>query len=137
MEEDRKEDLTEEKKEENSSQIHKEDEADKEKETVKKIVYSLCYIWGILFFLPLILYKDDKDSSFHANQGLVLLIVAVCGNVLFGIMTSFGGIMQTIFGALAGVFSLALLVLGIIGIVNVVNGEAKELPVLGKIKILK
>ena len=140
MEEDNKEQplrQEEGKNEEDRSEPSKNISEDHESETTKKVVFSLCYIWGILFFLPLVLYRDDKKATFHANQGLVLLIVAVCGNVIFGILTSFGGVMRTIFGALAGVFSLALLILGIIGIVNVVNDETKELPVVGKIKILK
>ena len=33
--------------------------------------------------------------------------------------------------------SVACLVLAILGIINAVNGKAKELPVVGKIRILK
>ena len=95
MEEDNKEQplrQEEGKNEEDRSEPSKNISEDHESETTKKVVFSLCYIWGILFFLPLVLYKDDKKATFHANQGLVLLLVAVCGNVIFGILTSFVGV---------------------------------------------
>ena len=34
-------------------------------------------------------------------------------------------------------FNLVFLVLAVIGIINAANGRAKELPVIGKIKLLK
>lgn len=38
---------------------------------------------------------------------------------------------------LAGLYSLAILILGIIGIIYVVTDQEKELPIIGKIKLLK
>ena len=37
-------------------------------ETAKKVVYSLCYLWGILFFLPLMImvfgaFKDPAEAA--------------------------------------------------------------------------
>ena len=52
----------------------------------KKAVCAIAYLFGILFFLPLILYPNDAFGKFHANQSLVLLIVSVCGSVVFGIL---------------------------------------------------
>lgn len=102
-------------------------------EATRKIIFSLCYLWGILFFLPLILYKNDSEAQRHANEGLVLFIAAVIGNAVFGILTR----ISSIFGIIAGVFSLLLLLLGIIGIVYVVTDQKKSLPVIGAIKIIK
>lgn len=102
-------------------------------ETTRKIIFSLCYLWGILFFLPLILYKNDSEAKRHANEGLVLFIIAVVGNAVFGILTR----ISSIFGIIAGVFSLLLLLLGIIGIVYVVTDQKKSLPLIGEIKIIK
>ena len=106
-------------------------------ETAKKVVYSLCYLWGILFFLPLILYKNDKAAIRHANEGLVLLLFSVIGNAVFGILTSLGSFFAKVFGIIAGVYSLLLLLLGIIGIVYVVTDNQNELPIVGAIRILK
>lgn len=104
--------------------------------TGKKVICALCYLWGILFFLPLILYKDGRSRRI-ANEGLVLLLFSVVGNVVFGVLTSFGGFFATLFGAIAAVYSLLLLLLGILGIVYVVTDKDKELPVLGRIHIIK
>ena len=49
----------------------------------RKAVCAVAYLFGILFFLPLILYPNDAFGKFHANQSLVLLIVSVCGSVVF------------------------------------------------------
>ena len=109
----------------------------KEKETERKVVFSLCYLWGILFFLPLILYKTDEEAKFRANEGLVLLIVSIIGNAVFGILTAIGGAVATVFGIITGVFNLGILILAIIGIINVINGDKKELPLLGKYKLIR
>lgn len=138
MDEEKKEEVTEETAEK------EEKEEKKDEETARKVIFSLCYVWGILFFLPLVMYKNDEEAKFHANQGLALLIVSVVGNAFFGIASAVfgliptvGGVLATIFGALAGVFSLAMLILGILGIVNVVNGVCKELPIVGRFKLLQ
>lgn len=104
--------------------------------TAKKIIYSLCYLWGILFFLPLILYKNDAKATRHANEGLLLLLLSVVGNAVFGILTRVPAI-GWLFGVLAGVYSLALLILGIVGIVYVVTDRDEELPLIGSIHLLK
>ena len=109
----------------------------KEKETERKVVFSLCYLWGILFFLPLILYKNDEEAKFRANEGLVLLIVSIIGNAVFGILTAIGGAVATVFGIITGVFNLGILILAIIGIINVINGDKKELPLFGKYKLIR
>lgn len=109
----------------------------KEKETERKVVFSLCYLWGILFFLPLILYKNDEEAKFRANEGLVILIVSIIGNAVFGILTAIGGAVATVFGIITGVFNLGILILAIIGIINVINGDKKELPLLGKYKLIR
>ena len=108
-----------------------------EKDTAKKVIYSLCYLWGILFFLPLILYTHDAAARRHANEGLVLLLFSVLGNMVFGILTAIGGFMRPLFGAVAGAYSVLLLALGIIGIVYVVTDKDKPLPLLGDIRIIK
>lgn len=104
--------------------------------TEKKIIYSLCYLWGILFFLPLILYKNDAKAARHANEGLLLLLFSVVGNAVFGILMRIPAI-GWIFGVLAGIYSLALLILGIVGIVYVVTDRDEELPLIGSIHLLK
>ena len=52
--------------------------------TQKKIICALAYVFGILFFLPLIVYPNDDFAKFHANQALVVLLTVIIGEVLFG-----------------------------------------------------
>lgn len=99
----------------------------------RKIIFSLCYVWGVTFFLPLILYKGEVKATRHANEGLLLLLFSVAGNIILGGLSA----LSFIFGILSGLYSLAILVLGIIGIVYVITDQDKELPIIGKIKILK
>ena len=71
--------------------------------------------------------------SRHANEGLLLFLFSVVGNIILGGLSR----ISWIFGMLAGLYSLAILILGIIGIIYVVTDQEKELPIIGKIKLLK
>ena len=93
-----------------------------EKDIADNKVYAiLSYIW-ILFLVPLLAAKESKFARFHANQGLVLFIASI----ICGIIPIVGWIL-----------GIVVLVLEIIGIVNAAQGKAKEVPIVGKIKLLK
>lgn len=92
-----------------------------------KVVSGLAYI---IFFLPLIVCQESPFGRFHANQGLLLLIASVAGGIVLSIIPVIGWILLPI-------FSLAVFILAIMGLINTLNGKAKELPVIGKYKILK
>ena len=83
----------------------------------------------ILFFIPLLAAKDSKFARFHTNQGLVLF--------LGGIIASVVAVIPVIGWIVAPIAGLVITVLAVIGIINALNGRAKELPVIGKFKILK
>ena len=100
------------------------DPADIEK---NKVIAGLSYI---LFFLPLIACPDSKFGRFHANQALLLLILAIAGNIILTIIPVFGWILLPFFGIL-------VFVLFLIGLINGLSGKAKELPVIGKYRLLK
>ena len=91
-----------------------------------KVMAVLAYI---LFFIPLLAAKDSKFARFHTNQGLVLF--------LGGIIASVVAVIPVIGWIVAPIAGLVITVLAIIGILNALNGRAKELPVIGKFKILK
>ena len=106
--------------------------------SANKGVSVLAYI-GILVLIPLLAAKDSPYARFHSNQGLVLFIA----DILVGIAT---GIIRGVFSAIklgfissiiSSLLGLAVLALAIMGIVYAAQGKAKELPVIGKIKILK
>lgn len=104
-----------------------------------KILALFSYI-GILFLIPLFAAKDSKFARFHVNQGIVLFIV----DLLYGVVASILGVIfglipviGTIGSILLGVVGLVPFALMIFGIVNAVSGRAKELPVIGQIRIIK
>lgn len=105
-----------------------------------KVINMLAYL-GILFFLPLVSSPNSKSGRFHANQGLVLLLASIAGQIVISI---FSAIVLAISIRLIGItslltwlFSLAVLALVIIGMVNAYNNNQKPLPIIGKFTIIK
>lgn len=92
-----------------------------------KILALFSYI-GILFIVPLLAAKDSKYARFHANQGLILFICML-------ICSFFAK--QHIIGWAFCILSALCVVLAILGIINAVTGKAKELPGIGKFRIIK
>lgn len=92
-----------------------------------KVVSALAYI---IFFLPLIACSDSPFGKYHANQGLLLFITAVAGDIILGIIPIIGWI-------LVPLFSLAVFILFVMGLVNTLNGKAIDLPIIGKYRIIK
>ena len=85
-----------------------------------KVMAVLSYI-GILVLIPILAAKESPFARFHANQGLILFLC----EIIFAVANM---ILSAIF---------AFLVLLILGIVNAAQGMAKELPLIGKFRILK
>ena len=104
-----------------------------------KVMAVLAY-FGPLCFIPMFAAKDSKFARFHANQGLVLLIACVAYSIVSSILNS---IILAIswrlyfITSIISFISIIFAVLAILGIINAANGRAKELPVIGKFKILK
>ena len=103
----------------------------------KKIICTLCYLWGILFFIPLILYREDTKTRKHANEGLVLLILTFLGGIIFRLLGLLGGVMATITTIFSFIYFIALLLLGIIGIIWVWREKDEPLPLIGQIHLIR
>ena len=107
-----------------------------------KVFGILAYI-GILFLVPLFAAKDSQYARFHTNQGLVLFIAEVILNIAAKIVIGIFSVASL--GLLAVPISIVLnlvvwafnLGFMILGIVNACSGEAKVLPVIGNITILR
>lgn len=100
-----------------------------------KVMAVLAYLsWLVL--VPIIGAKNSPFARFHANQGLVLAIAEIICWVVLGILVKLP-LIGWIFGLIEGIFSLVCLIFAIIGIVNAANGRAKELPIVGKFRVLK
>lgn len=91
-----------------------------------KIMAGLAYI---IFFLPLIAAPNSKFARFHANQGLLLFILSVGGNLVLNFIPFIGGILNLI-------FSIFVFVLAIIGFMNGFGGKVQELPIIGNLRII-
>lgn len=106
-----------------------------------KVFGILAYI-GILFLVPLFAAKDSQYARFHTNQGLVLFIAEVILNIAAKIVTD---LLRGFFGPFGStdLYCSEPGCMGIqsrlydLGIVNACSGEAKVLPVIGKITILR
>lgn len=92
----------------------------------KKTTDIVAYLTWIGFIIALV-SGDKENSKFHLNQALVLNLFALIGS-LTGV---------PIIGIIAGLWSLFVFVCWIIALIGAVKGEEKEVPLLGKIKILK
>ncbi len=96
--------------------------------------------FGPLCFIPMFAAKNSKFARFHANQGLVLFIACVAYNIAASIVNS---IILAIswrlyfITSIISLISIVFAILAVIGIINAANGKAKELPLIGKIKLLK
>ena len=107
--------------------------------TQNKAMGILAY-FGPLCFIPMFAAKGSKFARFHANQGLVLLIAcvvwAIASSILNSIILAISWRLYFI-TSIISLLSVVFAILAIIGIINAANGRAKELPVIGKFKILK
>lgn len=88
----------------------------------------VAYITWIGFIIA-ICAGDKENAKFHLNQALVILIA----NTL-GILVSWIPVVGWIFGSLWNIF---VLICWILGLIAAINQEEKEVPLLGKIKILQ
>ena len=100
---------------------------DKEDVEKNKVMAGLAYL---IFFLPLIACPDSPFGKFHANQGLLLLILGIAGSFILGAIP----ILNLILLPLLSIF---VFILGIMGLINGLNGKVKELPLIGKFRIIK
>jgi uncharacterized membrane protein len=100
------------------------DQADIDK---NKTMAGLAYI---IFFLPLVACPDSRFGRYHGNQALVLFLAAIIGSFVLGLIPIIGWILLPF-------YSILIIVLVIMGLLNGLNGKAKELPIIGKFKLLK
>lgn len=109
-----------------------------------KAMAILAYL-GILVLIPIFAAPQSKFARYHANQGLILAIIEiifgfayyVLSYLLFAIFPwRMWGLVSFVLG-LVGLCGLVFVALLILGIMNASQGKAKELPVIGKYRILK
>ncbi|MGN1090067.1 MAG: DUF4870 domain-containing protein [Huintestinicola sp.] len=86
--------------------------------------------FDFLFFLPLVM-GEKKNSEYLKHRANQSLIVFICG-IISGVV----GKIPLIGWIVGGVIGLAVFVLWLINFINACQGNGKELPFIGQIKIL-
>ena len=107
-----------------------------EKDVKDNMVMGIFAYLSILVLIPLFAAKESKYARFHTNQGIVLCIVSIITSIVLSVLTRIPFI-GWLFSIIGGLIGLVWLVCAIIGIIDVVGGKARELPIIGGIKILK
>ncbi len=103
-------------------------------------VMALLSYFGPLVLIPIFGAKGSKFARFHANQGLILLIACVLYGIAYNILSSIIlAISWRLYSvvSLLGLVGIAFTVWAVIGIINSLSGKAKELPFIGKYRLLK
>jgi uncharacterized membrane protein len=101
--------------------------------------------FGILVVVPLVAAWKSPFARYHANQGVLMLFVWAGWGCIHGVSMSMlralllpdGWRLLAIINAILTLVYAAILVLTIAGIVNAVNGKAKEVPIVGRFRLLK
>lgn len=105
-----------------------------------KAMAILAY-FGILVLIPLFAAKESPFARYHTNQGLVLAIACIAFGIVCGIVSAILAVISWrlafIGTLLLSLVGLVFTVLAIIGIVNAAQGRKRELPIIGRIRILK
>lgn len=112
-------------------------------------VFGIFAYLGLFVLIPMFAApKNSKFSRYHANQGLLLLIC----NAAYSIISALLRLIKVpvrVYGMVVGystplalnivlwILSLPFLALAVLGIINVVKGRCKDLPFIGKFKLLK
>ena len=112
------------------------DQADIEQNKVMAILSYLSF----LVLVPILAAPNSRFARYHANQGLVLFIVEVAYSaveLILGIVFGLIPVVGAIINGILGLVHIVFIVVSVLGIVNAANGEAKELPVIGRFRILK
>lgn len=111
------------------------------KKTTDILSYCTIIGWLIGFFAG-----TKNESKYHLNQGLVVSILGcACGIVATILSVIVSAVTPWYMSAIAAVinaliwllFNVFPTVLMVLGIVAAAKGQEKELPLVGKIKILK
>lgn len=96
----------------------------------EKIIAGLSYI---IFFLSFMNGNKKTFNKFHANQGLLLLMLIILANVVNIALSYF----PVIYQVSMVIFMIIIIYFFFIGVKSAAEGEMKEFPIIGKIKFIK
>jgi Predicted membrane protein len=91
-----------------------------------KVMGILAYI---IFLIPLLAAKESPFARFHTNQGFLVFLLYLASSVIMIIP-----ILGWIVGLVGYLFAFVCMIMGII---NAIGGKMKNLPIIGKYRIIK
>lgn len=91
----------------------------------------VCVLAYIIFFIPILVDSNNEEYKFHTNQGLNLFILALAISIIGSFVPVIGWFI------ILPVGEIFCLVLAIMGMINAYNEKTKELPIIGKYKLIK
>ncbi len=94
-----------------------------------KVISAFAVFIPILFFLPMVTVPASRFGKFYANQGLILLLLAVASYVV-GLIPILGWLVSL-------VVNIFIAVCCVLGLINGLNGAAKRAPLVGGFELLK
>ena len=96
--------------------------------------------FGILVIVPLFMARGSKYARWHAGQGLALLAASAAYSIAYSVLAGLLLSVSWEFYYVLRIVRLAWLafpLLSVLGAANAINGKAAELPVIGRIRLLK
>lgn len=96
----------------------------------RSLMIVLAYLW-ILFLVPLLVEKDDREVQWHGKHGMVLTIAEIILYAVIGILSSLPVVgCVTVF--LFPVVGLLFLVVRVLCIIKGTSGERYQVPMLSQ-----
>lgn len=115
------------------------DERDNRDSRNEKMLAAMAYL-GILATVPFFMERKTQFVRYHLGQGVTLFAAEILYGIMYQLLAAMVlmvswrlFIIVRILGYVAFVFPVFM----VIGIINVVNGQEKELPVIGKVRFFK
>lgn len=105
----------------------------------EKLVAAMAYL-GILVVVPFFMERKTQFVRYHLGQGATLFAVEILYGILYQLLAVTVLMVSWrlfIIVRILGYMALAFPVFMVIGIIHVVNGQEKELPVIGKIRLFR
>ncbi len=100
---------------------------------------TMCFLsylsWLVL--IPLLSNMDTKSPyiRFHTNQGLLVFLLSLAISLVKGSIVHF--LLPNLFSVIFNICYVLCAALAILGLIHVYRNEAKELPLIGKLRLLK
>ena len=110
------------------------DERDNRDSRNEKLLAAMAYL-GILAAVPFFMERKTQFVRYHLGQGVTLFAAEILYGIMYQLWRQWWRLYVIV--RIVGYVALVFPVLALAGIINVVNGQEKELPVIGKIRFFR